>query len=67
MGGGAQHCSVLVARSNGVNSLLRETMGMNEPERRRERRTSRGEREGEREDDSKEKRDALAERAKGEE
>lgn len=46
MGGGGQHCSVLVARSNGVNSLLRETKGMNEAERKRRRkREKRGSRE----------------------
>lgn len=32
-GGGGQHCSVVVARSNGVNPLLREMKGMSEPER----------------------------------
>jgi len=36
MGGGGQHCSVLVARSNGVNSVLREMKGTNVQERERE-------------------------------
>lgn len=37
MGGGGQHCSVLVARSNGVNSVLREMKGTNAREGRNER------------------------------